>query len=603
MKYIFLDAETFFDAETYSLKFMTPVEYILSPRFEMLGLAICEDFDGEPFWLEPEDIQTWLKQYNSRVMFVSHNSLFDMSILSYRYNFIPPLMSCTLAITRAVAKQKLGLLPSLARTANFLRLPPKGTFIAKMSGVTLEMLRANKEFYQQFREYGLHDAWLCREIFKIWCVSSHQFPISELPVLDNVLRAAVVPQFQLDVPVLEQHLAKVKAYKEQLLISSGVANKAELMSNNKFADLLRNLGIEPPTKISKLTGKETYAFSKQDLNFLELENHPDPDVQILYAARVGNKTTLEESRTERMITIGKLTWPNQTQQQWMPMPLRYSAARTHRLGGDWQLNVQNLPRTSDMRKALRAPDGYMIVAGDSSQIECRLTGTACGAWNLVTQFESGIDVYASFASIVFNRTIDKTSFPTERFVGKQAVLGLGFGLGWHNFMRRLQVDSRNQTGKMIFLSEPESKHVVNLYRQTYKPVPDAWNELGTQGLYALVNGGPWTWGPVTFDKNIIYLPNGMRLYYHDLQFGANREWSYDTGYEGQKKIYGPKILENIIQSLARIITMEAGVRIRRRVGPWALQSHDELVYVVKQEQAEETRTAILEEMKIACNNG
>lgn len=596
MKYIFIDAETYYRQQDYSLKMMTPVEYLLDQRYQLLGMAVAEGFDGVPYWIEPEEVPGYLaKHRHSRVMFISHNALFDMCILSYREGFIPPLMSCTMAITRAVAKQKLGLLPSLARTANFLGLPPKGTFIAKMSGVTLDQVRDNKAFHEEFKAYGCHDVWLCREIFRVWCIATARFPISEIPILDNVLRAAVVPQFQLDIPVLEHHLVAVKKHKEDLMVSAGIVDKSELMSNPKFADLLRRYGVEPPTKISQRTKQVTYAFSKQDLDFLALETHDDPDVQALFAARVGNKTTLEESRTERMITIGQLSWP-QEEQGWMPMPLRYSAARTHRLGGDWQLNVQNLPRGSDMRKALKAPQGYVVIAGDSSQIECRLTATTCGAWNLVAQFEAGEDVYASFATLAFGKPIDKINWPTERFVGKQAVLGLGFGLGFLNFIRRLQIDSKNQTGKMIYLNEGEARHIVNLFRQTYKPIPDAWNALGTQGIYALVNGGPWTWGPVTFDKGVIHLPNGTRLYYQDMKFDG--EWTYDTGYEGRKKIYGPKVLENVIQSLARIVTMEAGVRIRRRIGPWALQAHDELVYIKPIAEADAAREIVLEELRV-----
>jgi DNA polymerase len=250
-----------------------------------------------------------------------------------------------------------------------------------------------------------------------------------------------------------------------------------------------------------------------------------------------------------------------------------------------------------MRAALVAPPGYVVVAGDSSQIEARLTATISGAWTLVAQFASGEDVYASFATLVFNKPINRDDFPNERFVGKQAVLGLGFGLGWLNFIRRIQIDSKNQIGTMIILTEQEGRHVVNLFRQTYSQIPDAWDLLGSMGIHALVNGGPWHFGPVTFDKNRILLPSGLSLYYRDMQWDG-AEWTYDTGYEGRKKIYGPKIMENVIQSLARIITMEAGVRIRRHIGPFALQSHDELVYVVPENKADYAKSIIHTELLV-----
>lgn len=598
MDYIFFDAETYYD-DDYSLKKMTPVEYILDQRFELLGAAFIEGLNGTPFWLEPEDAPRYLHGLGPKTLVVSHNMLFDGCILSYRCGYVPPMMACTLAMTRAVAKQKLGLLPSLDRTAKFLGLPPKLGTIKKMVGVHLKDLRADPQLHAEFKAYGCHDNWLCQQIFKTWCINTARFPIGEIPILDNVLRTAVVPSFMLDIPVLQQHLLDVRKRKSDLMLTAGVSDKAELMSNPKFADLLRRFGVEPPTKISPTTHKLTYAFSKQDLDFLALETHPDPDIQALYAARVGNKTTLEETRTERMLTIGALEYPNGAK-GWMPMPLRYSAARTHRLGGEWQLNVQNLPRTSPMRAALVAPPGYVVVAGDSSQIEARLTATISGALSLVTQFATGEDVYASFGSLVFGYPVNKKDHPTQRFVGKQAVLGLGFGLGALNFVRRIQIDSKNQTGNMIVLKIEEGQHVVNLYRRTYKEIPDAWDQLGSVGIQCLVHGGPWRFGPVIFDKSRIMLPSGLPLYYHDMQWDG-AEWTYDTGYEGRKKIYGPKLMENIIQSLARIITMDASVRIRKHIGPFALQSHDELVYIIPEAKADEARKIIHAELLVRPN--
>ena len=602
MRYVFIDAETYYD-QAYSLKKMTPPEYILDPRFEMLGMSVAESFECAPYWIDAEDVPRFFKDQQIKykvtsdvTLFCSHNWLFDGAVFAYKYGFVPPAMACTMAITRAVAKHKLGILPSLAKTAKFLGLPEKMGTIQRMMGVHLHQLRANTALYNEFKEYTNHDTWLCREIFMTWCIRTRKFPASEMPILDNVLRTAVRPKFVLDIPVLEEHLQAVRASKEKLLVEAGVSDKAELMSAERFAELLRKAGVEPPMKPSPANPEKlTYAFSKQDLGFLKLEEHEDPMVQALFAARVGNKTTLEETRTQRMIAIGNLHWNGQPHQ--MPMPLRYSAAKTHRLGGDWQLNVQNLPRKSPMRKALKAPEGFVVVAGDASQIEARLVATCSGAWTLVDQFASGEDVYATFASLVFGFPVDKDGFPTERFVGKQGVLGLGYGLGWLNFMRRIQIDSKNQTGKMIFLDENQSKHVVNTYRQTYHEVPDSWNLLGTTGLDVLVNGGAWQWGPVLFEKGMVTGPNGLVLRFPDLKWDG-KEWTYNSGYEGRKKLYGGKIMENVIQFLSRIITMEAGVRIRMRVGPFALQSHDELAYIVSENKVEEVGAIMLEEMRV-----
>ena len=169
------------------------------------------------------------------------------------------------------------------------------------------------------------------------------------------------------------------------------------MSNDKFAVALRNLGVEPPMKTSLVTGKEAYAFARTDPEFIALEEHDNPEVQTLVAARLGHKSTLEETRTERLTSISRLRWPG-TLQGKLPIPLRYSGAHTHRLSGDWSLNMQNLPRGGALRRAVIAPPEHKVVAADASQIEARMAAWICGQVDLVQQFANKEDVYSTFAS-------------------------------------------------------------------------------------------------------------------------------------------------------------------------------------------------------------
>ena len=121
-----------------------------------------------------------------------------------------------------------------------------------------------------------------------------------------------------------------------MLLRNITENKEELMSNPKFAEILRKCGVEPPMKISPTTGKDTYAFSKTDEEFKALLEHENVNVQAVVAARLGMRSTIEETRTERFIEIG--------QRGLLPIPLRYYAAHTGRWGGDDKVNMQNLPR-------------------------------------------------------------------------------------------------------------------------------------------------------------------------------------------------------------------------------------------------------------------
>ena len=163
--------------------------------------------------------------------------------------------------------------------------------------------------------------------------------------------------------------------KKEDLLAKVTVDKATLMSNPQFADVLTSLGVTPPTKISPTTGRETLALAKNDEEFKALAEHPNPDVQALVAARLGTKSTLEETRTERFINIAE--------RGKMPVPLKYYAAHTGRWGGTDNLNLQNLPRQSPLKHAIRAPQGYVMIDSDSSQIEARTLAWLAGQWDLV----------------------------------------------------------------------------------------------------------------------------------------------------------------------------------------------------------------------------
>jgi DNA polymerase len=344
VKIVFLDFETYYDDE-YSLRKITPVEYVLDPRFECIGCAIQEGLDGEPYWLDGPELPAFfarLKASGERVMLVSHNALFDMCLVAWIFHFIPELFVCTLSVSRSCLGHLLRSC-SLASVAKHLGLGVKGDAIIKVKGMTAAMIRA-AGLMPGFIDYALQDVRLCAGIFKE-LVHSRIYPTEELVFADTVIRCAIEPKFKLDKQLLAEHLDEVQQHKELLLTNAmlyGVNSTKDLMSNEKFADLLRSVDVDPPLKISKTTGKETYAFAKTDEAMIELEEHEDPRVQAFVAARLGHKSTLAESRAQRMISISDLTWPgNPRLDGCMPVPLRVAGAHTHRLclAGDTSIEV------------------------------------------------------------------------------------------------------------------------------------------------------------------------------------------------------------------------------------------------------------------------
>jgi DNA polymerase len=130
------------------------------------------------------------------------------------------------------------------------------------------------------------------------------------------------------------------------------------MSNQKFAKLLEAQGVEPPMKTSLTTGNPTYAFAKTDEGFKALLEHSNPEVAALAQARLGVKSTLEETRTKRFMAIshrvGSLLTIPRGGYGTLPIPLNYYGAATGRwsAGSGQKVNFQNLPRDSVLKTAI-----------------------------------------------------------------------------------------------------------------------------------------------------------------------------------------------------------------------------------------------------------
>ena len=361
MDLITIDFETYYDKD-YSLRKITTEEYIRSDMFEVIGVGVKVN-DEPTEWASGthEEIYDYLHSFDWQgSMVLAHNNMFDAAILNWRYNIRARLLGCTLCIARALHGVEVG--GSLAAVADRYRVGTKGTEVLDAIG------KRRADFSEQeldaYGDYCINDVDLCYELFKLMGKS---FPKSEIHLIDKTLRMFVEPVLELDAELLADHLTDVKERKQSLLDATGVAKK-DLMSNPKFAALLEAQGVTPPMKESLTTGKQTYAFAKTDAGFKALLNHDSPEVQALATARLGLKSTLEETRTERFIAIasrGKL-----------PVPIRYYAAHTGRWGGDDKINMQNLPSRGvdgkKLKKSIIAPAGYMLVDCDSSQIEARV---------------------------------------------------------------------------------------------------------------------------------------------------------------------------------------------------------------------------------------
>lgn len=363
----------------------------------------------------------------------------------------------------------------------------------------------------------------------------------ELSVINLTIKMFSEPVLELDLPLLEQHLEEVRDRKAELLAACE-ADPETLNSNPKFAELLRSLGVEPPMKISPATGKETYALAKNDEGLKELLEHEDERVQAVVAARLGTKSTLEETRTERFIGIAK--------RGSLPVPLSYYAAHTGRWGGSGGVNIQNLPSRGNntLKSAILPPPGHVIIDCDSSQIEARVLAWLSGQDDLVEAFANKQDVYKIMASKIYNKEIQEIT-KEERFLGKTVVLGCGYGLGAAKFQSSLKSSG-------VTLELEECKHIITTYRESYPAIPALWKQ-GQRCLEAMLTGQT---APIGVRPDALYLgadgfvlPSGYVLKYPDLRKDEEGQFSYKAR-NGRVKIYGGKVIENCIAGGTEVLT-------------------------------------------------
>jgi DNA polymerase len=624
-KIIVLDFETAWSRSEYTLSKMTTEEYVRDPRFKAWGLCWkVVGTDEIPVWVRGDRIGRWKSSIDwSRTAVLAHNAQFDVTILSWVYGIQPAFIFDTLSMARALRGVEVG--NSLATLAEAFELPPKGKAVHSTDGM-LESIPFAVE--QELADYCKHDTYLCEQIF-LRLIEG--YPTKELKLIDMTLKMYTRPLLQLDKEMLAQAIEEERTAREGLLAKLGMV-EATLASNPQFAQALKALGVDPPTKISKTTGEETLALAKNDALFQALLNHENEDVALLCEARLKVKSTSERTRAQRFLDIAD--------RGNLPVPLSYYGAAT----GRWTaakgsaINMQNLKRGSFLRKAILAPEGHVIVVGDLSQIEPRVLAWLADYQELINIFRSGGDPYARFGAEMFNIPgMTKDSHPVERQSAKSALLGAGYQLGWASFAaqlltgflgappKRYSREEAKQLGVVgadvqKFLSWDENlkkmeeiphtctdlelaihclaaKAIIDKYRTASWPVVAFWELMGILIEQSLYKGKEYTHKCLTFRKGEIVLPSGMSVRYPDLRPDQDErgrvQWSYADGKDGKRsKLYAGKVTNNVVQGTARCVMTDGMLRIGKRY-PVCGTVHDEALCIAPESEADEAKDYLL----------
>ena len=577
MRILCIDFETMFDKD-YTLKKLTTEAYIRDPRFEALGCGFkWLDAPKHPYWEEGRSLPAIFRNIEwDNVGVLCHHAQFDGLILSHHYGVRPAFWFDTLSMARMVHGNHVSA--ALGSLAALYGLPAKSVPYDAFRGKRWADLDAGTR--QALAEGCLHDVDLTIDIFKRML---NGFPQEELRVIDQTVRMFVEPQLVGDAAAFRRLQGEEWTRKNETLMDLGVSTR-QLQSSEQFCQLLEAEGVEVEVKAT--SAGTAPAIAKTDQFMKELLDDANPRVAALAAARLDVRSTIDETRAGRLAA--------HSERGPLCVYLAYAGAHTLRWSGGDKLNFQNLPRTGGLREAVHAGPGRKLIVIDLSQIEARLLNHVAGQADVVETFRvSGSLQYIKGAEELYGRKIDKKTDVEEYIVGKKRELGCGYGMGALRFRQMVFGDSG------IRLSEDFSALAVRGYRESHPKVVDFWRECD-DALHAIANKQEFhiAEGLLShYDDGLLHGPNGSWMTYVLEWDAGERSWRRKTR-SGWRKIWGGGLCENIIQYLARLVMVQAALRVQDKYGYRPVLSvHDELVWSVPEDEAERLYPLFLAEMK------
>jgi hypothetical protein len=608
-----VDLETYWDAK-HSLSKMSPIAYCTHPDTEIISCAFkFNDAETEVVFGE-DNVKAYCAKIDwSKYWVVGHNlSGFDAMILAWRLGIKPKLWGCTLAMARPIHAKDVG--GSLAALVKHYGLGVKDN-TALMNTKGRHLKDFTDEEIEAMGVYNKADVDQCYALLRRLIPQTKR---DEVKLIDMTIRMLVEPVFEADTDLLNNTLAEEADRRQLALVSAAhvmevyelgmtdeeaaAAALKVLSSAPKFAKFLKSIDVEVPMKVSPTTGKEIPALAKTDEEFIKLQKHSNPVVAMTASARLDAKSTILQTRIQAFLDASAAAKGK------VPIPLKYYGADTTGRWSGWAYNPQNLPRINPynpraadaLRRSLRAPQGYKVVVADLSGIELRVNHFLWNATSSVALFEADpekADLYKDFASKLYEVPLEEVT-KEQRQVGKVAHLGLGFGAGAVTFQKVAKLMGG------VDISEEESQNIVDTWRQAYPEIVQGWRTCH-KSLDTIIRGAEGAavdpWGMVVPTDGGLRTPKGMIRYPdlridHDEETGKT-EYRYGSG-RNIARIYAGKIDENIVQHLARCVIADNALEVQRRTGliP-ALMVHDELVYIVPQDEAEATLDLVQQVMR------
>lgn len=584
MKLCVIDYETLY-GDDYTLSKMSTESYIRDQRFRAHGAAIKWQHNIPARWYPERELRHILRTEDwSDTWMICHHGQFDHAISAWHYGVRPKMLGDTMAMARGILPHHSSV--SLDSVRKQFGMPPKTTPYHAFRNKTWEQLSPRE---QELLADGCAD-----EVESIWALFGKfapQIASEEFELIDITLRMFVDPRLRGDIDVLARLWESEEVRRRGSLAALGVA-ESELQSADKFKALLEAEGIEIEYKNGK--NEPIPAFAKNDEFMQELLEHPDDRVRALTEARLGVKSTILQTRAE---TLGFMA-----QRGPLPVYLRYCGAMTLRFSGGDGTNFQNFKRTdedspkeaSPLRRAIMAPEGYLLAPVDLAQIERRVECYIAGQEDALDEFRRGDDPYVAMASDAYGYPVTK-DMKLERGTGKQLTLSCGYMAAEASIRKTAKLGIY---GPPVEIDLATALRWKNAYRTRNNRIVEYWKTAGRM-IARIAGGDPLDWGVLTIRDNKIFLPNGTFINYDSLEYHVPDEaekqklkefehrgfWRMETR-QGWKTVHAGKITQNICEAISRVIVTQAAIRIHRAGFRILNIPHDELLVLIPKDGRE-----------------
>lgn len=611
------------DLETYS---SVPIakagaqKYIQSPDFEILLFAYS--LDGAPVEIidlaQGETLPQWLAAALTDPTYTKHayNATFEIGCLS---KFMGPLpldqWRCTM-----LHGLYCGYTAGLEATGRALGLPDDkqklstGKFLIRYFCIPCSPTKTNGG---RTRNYPHHDPvrW---QLFKEYCIGDVVTEMEILRRLSNFpVPADVQKQWQTDLTINSRGVAV------DMELVHGALYIGETTRKQLMDEAMQLSGLDNPNSLKQLV-----KWLEEELD-AELTDLRKDTVTRLLGGSIASDTA------RRMLEIRQELGKTSTKKynaieaavcadgRCRGLLQYYGANRTGRWAGRL-VQVQNLPRTYTdpiplarglvksretaklrmlygsvpdtlsqlIRTSFTASPGHILVDADFSSIEARVISWLAGEHWRMEVFRTHGKIYEASASQMFGVPLERIKKGNPEYAlrqrGKVAELALGYQGSTGALIKMGALDKG--------LTEEELPEIVSRWREANKRIRALWYAMEAAAISVLQNGAPVGVYNVMLAREIdpiggldfltIRLPSGRKLYYAHPSLGVNQWGKASILYKGmdqttkkwkQIETYGGKLVENVVQAIARDCLAEAIERLEAAGYEVVFHVHDEVV--------------------------